>query len=172
MPDLSPVRVTIALGSNLGNRLQHLQRARDLLKNIAVSGEFLQSPVYQTAPHQCPENSPDFFNAVVEFFFVGSPRKLHDQTQAIEFHLGRIPICESNAPRVIDVDILLIGDIIHDDGLLQIPHPRMLDRRFVLEPLSNIRPDAKLPHDQVSIQEHLRHLDSSEAALTLVQAQW
>ena len=172
MPHRSPVRVTIALGSNLGNRLLHLQQARDLLKNIAAPGDFLQSPVYQTAPHLCPENSPDFYNTVVEFFFVGSPQKLHNQTQAIEFHLGRVPVSESNAPRVIDVDILLIGDLVHDDGLLQIPHPRMLDRRFVLQPLSNIRPEAKLPHDQVTIADHLRHLDSSEAALTLVQAQW
>ncbi len=172
MQHRSPVRVTIALGSNLGNRLLHLQEARDLLKNIAAPGEFFQSPVYQTAPHLCPENSPDFYNAVVEFFFIGTPRKLHNQTQSIEFHLGRMQASESNAPRIIDVDILLMGELVHDDGLLQIPHPRMLDRRFVLEPLSNIRPDAKVPGDRVTIVDHLRHLDNREAALTLVQAQW
>lgn len=164
--------VFIALGSNLGNRLANLQCARDLLKKIAVPGSFAQSPVYQTTPVLCPDASPDFYNCCVAFDYTGSPQQLHSQTLGIEFHLGRSPSMESNAPRIIDVDLLLFGDLTHNDGLLEIPHPRMLHRRFVLEPLCDIAPDVHLPSDQVSVSEHLAHLESSESPLFLVQAEW
>jgi len=166
-------RAGIALGSNLGRKLAHLQIARDLLKNIAVPGTlFRQAPIYQTEPVQCPDGSPDFFNTVVEFEFAGTPFDLLDHTQAIEFKLGREAVPERNAPRVIDVDILYLGDEQLDAGLLVLPHPRLTSRRFVLQPLADIRPDLVLPGDHVTIAEHLQHLDSSEAPLALVQAHW
>lgn len=164
--------VLIALGSNLGNRLSHLKSARDLLRNLAVAGSFEQSPIYQTTPVQCPDASPDFFNCVVSFQYSGTPQQLHNQTQGIEYHLGRDRSAGQNAPRVIDVDILAFGDITHDDGLLEIPHPRMLHRRFVLEPLCDIAPDFRLPGDRATLAEHAKHLDSQEPPLQLVQAQW
>ncbi|BCU77817.1 2-amino-4-hydroxy-6-hydroxymethyldihydropteridine diphosphokinase [Luteolibacter sp. LG18] len=165
--------VGIALGSNLGRKLAHLQIARDLLKNIAVPGTAIrQAPVYQTEPVLCPDGSPDFFNTVVEIQFSGTPFELLDHTQAIEFKLGRIVAAERNAPRVIDVDILYFGGETLDAGLLVLPHPRLTSRRFVLQPLADIRPELVLPRDQVPIAEHLRHLDSSEAPLALVQAHW
>jgi len=166
-------RAAIALGSNLGPRLLNLQLARDLLKNIAVPGtEFLQAPIYQTSPVDCPVDSPDFYNTVVEFEFRGTPFDLLDHTQAIEFKLGRTPAPERNAPRVIDVDILYVGDEQLDAGLLVLPHPRLTARRFVLQPLADIRPDLILPADHVSIGEHLKHLDSEESPLVIVQANW
>lgn len=168
----SSVSAGIALGSNLGNRLRHLQDARDLLLRIAEPGSLLQAPVYQTEPVACPPDSPDFYNTVVEIRYAGSAHDLLDATQAIEFRLGRVASPERNAPRVIDVDILYFGDERIDGELLDLPHPRLTSRRFVLQPLADIRPDLVLPGDQVSIAEHLRHLDSQEPPLANVQAVW
>jgi len=165
-------RSTIALGSNLGNRLAHLQKARDCLKTLARPGTFLQSPVYQTTPLQCPDQSPDFFNAVVDFHYEGSHQQLLSHTQAIEFHLGRTAAAEANAPRIIDIDLLLFDDLIYNDGLLETPHPRLLYRRFVLEPLADIRPEARLPQDHLTIRDHLQHFETTEPPLILVQAIW
>ena len=165
-------KVGVALGSNLGNRLKHLQDARDLLKKLAVSGSFRQAPVYQTEPVACPPGSPDFYNTVVAFDFPGTAHDLLDATQAIEFHLGRVAVPEQNAPRVIDVDILFFGNERIDGEILDLPHPRLTSRRFVLQPLADLHPDLMLPGDQVSIAEHLRHLDSEEPPLVTVQAVW
>jgi 2-amino-4-hydroxy-6-hydroxymethyldihydropteridine diphosphokinase len=165
-------RVGIALGSNVGNRLKHLQDARDMLGRIAVPGSLLQAPVYQTEPVECPPGSPDFYNTVVEIAYAGTPHDLLDATQGIEFHLGRTAEPERNAPRVIDLDILYFGDERIYGEILDLPHPRLTSRRFVLQPLAEIRPDLILPGDQVSIAEHLRHLDSSEPPLVTVQATW
>ena len=166
-------RTAIALGTNLGRRLAHLQEARDMLKHIAAPGHpFLQAPVYQTAPVGCPPRSPDFYNTVVEFSFEGTAIDLLGHTQAIEFKLGRTGSPERNAPRIIDVDILYLGGERINAGLLELPHPRLTSRLFVLQPLADIRPDLVLPGDRATIQDHLRHLDSAEPPLTLVQANW
>lgn len=166
-------RVGIALGSNLGRRLNHLQDARDLLRAIAAPGTpVLQAPVYQSEPVACPDGSPDFYNTVVEIDFPGTPAELLGRTQAIEFKLGRQANPERNAPRVIDVDILYFGDETIDTGWLILPHPRLVQRRFVLQPLADIRPDLILPGDRTNIAGHLRHLDMDEPQLVLVQSGW
>ena len=166
-------RVGIALGSNLGDRLANLRAARNLLRALTPDGaHFEQAPIYQSEPVDCPEDAPDFFNTVVEIDSVGEPARLLEDTQAIEYHLGRRPSPEPNAPRVIDIDILYFGDRVIDAGIIVIPHPRMIHRRFVLQPLADIRPIMTLPGDRVTISEHLRRLDSSESELTLTQAQW
>lgn len=164
--------VLIALGSNLGNRIAHLQAARDLLKNLRVAGTFEQSPVYQTTPVLCPDESPDFLNCVVSFDYNGTPQQLHRQTQNIEFQLGRDRSGGLNAPRVIDVDILVFGDLLLDEESLQIPHPRMLQRRFVLEPLCDIAPQLQLPGDHLTLRDHAQALDSQEPPLEIVQFEW
>ncbi|MDB6077330.1 MAG: 7 8-dihydro-6-hydroxymethylpterin-pyrophosphokinae hppk [Akkermansiaceae bacterium] len=166
------VRVGIALGSNLGNRLKHLQEAREMLRRISSGGDLLQAPIYQTEPVNCPPDSPDFYNTVVEIDYSGSPHDLLDATQAIEFHLGRQAAAERNAPRIIDVDILYFGAEQLSGGILEIPHPRLLSRRFVLQPLADIRPDLILPGDDAPVSEHLHHLDSTELPLVMVQAVW
>jgi len=166
-------RVGLALGSNLGDRLANLRSARKLLRGLTPVGvHYEQAPVYQSEPVNCPPNSPDFFNTVIELDYVGSPLQLLQDTQAIEFHLGRESVREPNAPRVIDIDILYFDELVIDAGIIVIPHPEITHRRFVLQPLAEIRPHLTLPGDRVTISEHLRRLDSGEAELTLVQAQW
>ncbi len=167
-------RVGIALGSNLGPRLANLQAARDLLRSLARPGtKLLQAPIYQTAPLHCPTGSPDFFNTVVEIDYDATPDELLHHTQAIETALGRTRIAAAtNAPRLIDVDILYFDAAARQTAELQLPHPRLRQRRFVLQPLADIRPHLILPGDDLTIAEHLARLQSSEPALTLVLADW
>ncbi len=145
-------RAGIALGSNLGDRLANLQAARDCLREIATPGEpFLEAANYRTRPLSCPPNSPDFYNSVVEIAFEGSAFELLDLTQSIEKKLGRTGASERNAPRMIDVDLLYFGDQFIDSEALVLPHPRIGERRFVLQPLAEIRPDLTLPGHSQSI---------------------
>jgi len=166
-------RVAIALGSNLGNRLAHLKTARDMLRNLMPEDTaYLQAAVYQSEPVDCPDDSPDFFNTVIEIDYIGTPHELLEYTQGIEFHFGRGVVYQTNAPRIIDVDILYFGNETLSGGILTIPHPKLTHRRFVLHPLADIRPDVILPGDTATIAEHLHHLDSGEPPLTLVQTHW
>ncbi len=166
-------RVGIALGSNLGNRLNHIKTARDMLRDLMpADAHYKQAPVYQSEPLNCPPNSPDFFNTVVEIDYIGLPHELLEYTQGIEFHLGRGIVYQINAPRIIDVDILYFGNETIQGGILTIPHPELTNRRFVLQPLADIRPNLILPRDTATISEHLQHLDSEEPELTMVQSDW
>ena len=152
-------RAGIALGSNLGDRPANLQAARDCLREIAIPGEpFLEAANYQTEPLLCPPGSPDFYNSVVELAFEGDAFGLLELTQAIEKKLGRIGTPERNTPRIIDVDLLYFGREIIDTEALVLPHPRICERRFVLQPLAEIRPELVLPGQTRSIAEMLERL--------------
>lgn len=136
-------RVAIALGSNLGDREAHIASAIAELRKIASPGEpFLTASLYDTEPQNCPPDSPRFLNTAIDLDYPGiDPLELLQQTQAIEKKLGREPHPIRNAPRIIDVDILLFGDVILDHPDLQLPHPRIHERPFVLNPLREIRKD-------------------------------
>ena len=136
-------RVAIALGSNLGDRQENIAAAIAELKKIATPGEaFLEASLHDTAPQDCPPDSPRFLNTVVDLHWSGSdPLALLDITQAMERDLGRAKNPVRNAPRIIDIDLLLFGEIILDHPSLQLPHPRIAERPFVLLPLQEIRPD-------------------------------
>lgn len=159
-------RVGIALGSNLGDRAAHLQAAMDALQGIAMPGKpYLTAPIYQTEPRFCPPGSPQFLNTVVEIEFSGNALELLEKTQAMEIQLGRVRGTERNAPRVIDIDLLYFGDETLDSPRLELPHPRIHERRFVLQPLADIRPEMILPGHGRSIAELLRDLESDEPPL-------
>ena len=170
-------RVGIALGSNLasplGDRLSNIKTARDLLDKLTPEGtDLIQAHVYQSEPLDCPEDSPVFLNTVIELSYEGPANELLRHTQAIELQLGRDLIREKNAPRIIDIDILYFGSALHHDASLTLPHPEMTRRRFVLQPLADIRPELILPGDDITIADHLQHLDSDEPPLSLEHANW
>ena len=166
-------RVGIALGANLGRRLTNLRLARTMLRRLVEDESlYLQAPIYQSLPVDCHGDAPDFYNTVLEIDYIGEPYELLKMTQGIEFHLGRDAVHELNAPRLIDVDILYFGDEVIRDEILTIPHPRMLDRRFVLQPLNDIRPNLILPGASADIATYHKHLESDEPPLTLVQSVW
>ncbi len=162
-------RVGIALGSNLGDRLANLQAACKCLREIATPGApFLQASIYQTEPLFCPLGSPFFHNTVVEIDYFGSAFELLEMTRSIEQKLGRTGTTVRNAPRIIDVDLLYFGDAVIDTEELVLPHPRLGQRRFVLQPLAEIRPDLILPGQTQDIATWLRYLATTEPPLVLV----
>ncbi len=138
-------RVTIAIGSNLGDRHQLLEAAIRHLKQLSSPARiFLQARPIETLPQCCPEGSPLFLNTVVDFdYSPKDPFLLLSQTQKIETKLGRTSLDKrsKNAPRLIDLDILYFGSITLDHPDLKLPHPRISERKFVTIPLLEIRPD-------------------------------
>jgi 2-amino-4-hydroxy-6-hydroxymethyldihydropteridine diphosphokinase len=137
--------VYIALGANLGDATASLQLAISQLADLAkrTNGKLTgQSKLYVTKPWQA--QGPDFTNAVIAITTTLAPHELLKELQAIELSFGRERPYKS-APRTLDLDILLIDDLIIDTASLTVPHPRMHERRFVLEPLLDIAPDLVIP---------------------------
>ena len=139
------MRAGIALGSNLGDRHAFLDQAIHNLKNLHEGGEFLNSSFLETEPWDCPPGTPAFLNAVVELETSLPPLLLLDCLQALEIGAGRPQDHGFHTPRTLDLDILYCGDLILGDSRLQLPHPRIRERYFVLKPLTEIRPDLTLP---------------------------
>lgn len=125
----------LALGSNLGDRMSYLRAALDSLPDVVAV-----SSVYETEPVGGSDDQGAYLNAVVELSTTLQPAQLLDVTQSIELKNHRVRI-EKNGPRTLDIDILLFGDRVVDLPDLQIPHPRMWVRRFVLEPLAELAPE-------------------------------
>lgn len=162
-------RAGIALGSNLGDRLAHLREAWRLVSGLAdPDAPRLLAPIYQTEPKFCPPGSPDFLNTVVEIGYRGSAMELLHACRAIEQAMGRERGAERNAPRVIDLDLLYFGDEVWASGELELPHPRLGERRFVLEPLKEIRPDLVLPGCPAAVSAMLEALPHDEAPLVAI----
>jgi len=149
----------IALGSNLGDRAANIQRGIDLLM-ARVPGIHLNASaqVYETEPVDCAPGTQAFLNTVIEVAADCTPQELHAHLKAIEQALGRPEQRERNSPRTLDLDMLYADDVVSDDPVLILPHPRMHLRRFVLEPLADIRPDLVLPGQQLTVAELLAHL--------------
>jgi 2-amino-4-hydroxy-6-hydroxymethyldihydropteridine diphosphokinase len=138
-----PVRAFLALGSNLGDRAANLQRAVDLLAGQPGVEIVSSSRVYETDPVGGPPQ-PDYLNAVVEARTSRSPRELLEACLAVEQEMGRVRR-ERWGPRTIDVDMLTYGREELSEPGLQIPHPRMHQRGFVLVPLLELDADPPLP---------------------------
>ena len=132
-------RAYLAIGSNLGDRVAHLQSAVDGL--VATPGVTVVavSRVYETEPVGGPEQ-PEYLNAVVAVDTDLSARALLERGQELEAAARRVR-AERWGPRTLDVDVLLVGDLQLDEPDLVVPHPRMWERAFVLAPLADVAPD-------------------------------
>ncbi len=139
-----PVTAHIALGSNLGDRADYLQRAVQLLQEHPAITVTRMSSIYETEPVGGPPGQSDYLNAVVEIETELPPHELLGVLHAIEQQLGRVRR-EKDGPRTIDLDLLLYGQAVLDEEGLQVPHPRLHLRSFVLEPLAEIAPDLVHP---------------------------
>ncbi|MBQ0985324.1 2-amino-4-hydroxy-6-hydroxymethyldihydropteridine diphosphokinase [Streptomyces sp. F63] len=141
----NPKRAVIALGSNLGNRLETLQGAVDALEDTPGVRVKAVSPVYETEPWGVdPGSQPSYFNAVVLVKTTLPPGSLLERAQAVEEAFERVRD-ERWGPRTLDVDIVAYQDVISDDPALTLPHPRVHQRAFVLAPWHDVEPAAEVP---------------------------
>jgi len=151
------VTAYLGLGSNLEDRRQHLDMAIDFLKE-RIKIEKL-SPIYDTAPINLP-GQPRFLNMVVQISTRLSANTLLFMAKGIEAKLGRVPL---DTPRPIDIDILFFGDeIITTPPQLVVPHPRLLERAFVLVPLADIAPDLVHPGSKKTVKQMLETVQGKE----------
>lgn len=152
-------RAAIALGSNLGDRLANLRNARNQIQALdGVMGLMVQSAIYETSPVDCEPGAPNFYNAVIEIGFEKSADAFFEALQKIESALGRERNHKRNVSRTIDLDLLYFGSERRSDPPLQLPHPRMTERQFVLQPLCDIAPDLRLPGETKNVGELLAQL--------------
>lgn len=119
------------------------------------------SSVYETEPVGEVLDQPDFLNAVVRIVTWAGPEQLLAICKGIERELGRDPEAARHAPRPLDVDILLLGDLELESEALTVPHPEVRNRRFVLQPLAELEPDLVMP-DGTEIIELLKALPMGE----------
>lgn len=144
-------RAVLALGSNLGERIENLQGALDALLEAPGMRLIGVSPVYETSPVGGPDQ-PDYLNAVLVVETKLSPETLLERAQGVEDAFGRAREAGLRwGARTIDVDLVVVGDQKLAEPDLTLPHPRAHRRSFVLVPWSDVDPDAELPgHGQVN----------------------
>lgn len=144
--------VYLALGSNLGDRRRNLEEAADRLGSPGLRVLRLSS-IYETEPRDVTDQ-PWFLNQVIQAETSLFPRQLHERAKKVERELGRRPSLPKG-PRLIDIDILLFGEAVVSTPELEIPHPRIAERRFVLEPLAELAPELRHPIDRRTVREML-----------------
>ena len=162
------MRTALALGSNLGDRLENLRAARrQIIELDEVQPPILSSGIYETEPVDCEQGASKFLNAVVEIDYEGDPVQLLEQLVRIEESLGRNRDHQKNVSRTIDIDLLYCGDRQINSERVQLPHPRMHLRKFVLQPLADIRPDVVLGSQKKTVRELLTELEGSSEVVRL-----
>jgi 2-amino-4-hydroxy-6-hydroxymethyldihydropteridine diphosphokinase len=150
------MRIGIALGSNLGDRLANLRAARKAIADLTgAKGSVLESPVYETEPVGCEPGAGKFLNAVLEIEYNGDPTDLLQKLIRIEESLGRDRNHARNVSRKIDIDLLYADGLNVENERLQLPHPRLHLRKFVLQPLADFRPELILPNQTKTVRELL-----------------
>ena len=150
-------RVFIGVGSNEGGRLEHISRAIRALGSTSEVRLVQMATIIETEPIGGPPQGP-YLNTVVELETSLAPLDLLRALQDVERRLGRTPSPQRWSPRPIDLDLLLYDDRVIQEPTLCVPHPRMHERRFVLEPLSQLAPDIIHPVLHQSISALLDHL--------------
>jgi 2-amino-4-hydroxy-6-hydroxymethyldihydropteridine diphosphokinase len=159
------VTAYIALGSNLGDRQETLRQALEALKNRPGITVIRVSSFHETDPVGGPPGQGPYLNAAGELATDLVPAELLAVLQDVETHFGRVRR-EKNAPRTLDLDLLLLGNEVRQEPHLTVPHPRMHERFFVLQPLVEIAPHAIHPLLALTVQEMLHKLRTESAGRT------
>lgn len=153
--------IFLALGSNIENRKQYIETAvallREKVRDITVA------PLYETKPRYF-EDQQNFLNTVLRGYTNLAPRELLHHTQAVQKKVGRIERFR-NGPREIDIDILFYDDLIYQDEELAIPHPRLQERDFVLQPFADLDPDFPHPVLKKTIRELLAAIPKEQRSV-------
>jgi len=154
-------QIYLALGSNIENRKQHIETAIVLLcekvRGITIA------PLYETKPRYF-EDQNNFLNTVLCGYTDLEPRELLQFTKAVQKEVGRVERFR-NGPREIDIDILFYDNVVYKDEELEIPHPRLQERDFVLQPFSDINPDFSHPVLKKTIRELLATLPKGQRSV-------
>jgi 2-amino-4-hydroxy-6-hydroxymethyldihydropteridine diphosphokinase len=164
------MRIGVALGSNLGDRLANLRAARKAIADLTgAKGSVLESPVYETEPVGCEPGAGKFLNAVLEIEYNGDPTDLLQKLIRIEESLGRDRNHARNVSRKIDIDLLYAGELNVENEQLQLPHPRLHLRKFVLQPLADFRPELILPNQTKTVRALLAQTGDSTKVTCLAE---
>jgi 2-amino-4-hydroxy-6-hydroxymethyldihydropteridine diphosphokinase len=164
------MRTAVALGSNLGDRLANLRVTGKAIVDLPnVKAPILSSAIYETDPVHCEPGAGKFLNGVLEFEYEGDPLELLKNLREIEKTLGRPADHPRNVSRKIDIDLLYMGEIRMDNDELQLPHPRMHLRKFVLQPLADIGPELILPGQRKTVRDLLAQLRESTKVIRLTE---
>ncbi len=149
----------IGLGSNIEPRQAHLDKAREALLATPGIEVVAMSSIRETTPVGPVTDQPAFLNAALELLTTLSPRVLLELLLDIERMFGRDRVADRRwGPRTLDLDLLMYGELVIDDPGLMVPHPRLTERRFVLEPLADLVPDLIVPGTGATVAEHLGRL--------------
>lgn len=168
----TPREAILSLGSNLGDRRIALERACAALAEEPGLRILERSPIYETEPVGVPEEEAGrlFLNQVVIVSTDRSPEALSDTVHAIEARWGRTRTGVHGAARVLDIDLIAFGTERRNTPELTLPHPRTRKRRFVLQPLADLRPNLVLPGESRSVAELLRDLPDTPRVRRIQQA--
>ena len=170
------MEIGLGLGSNLDQRLENLREATDRVIRLPGTHLLAKAAIYESEPVDVkPEYAPlEYLNTVIIVESAMVLQALSEAIHQIEADLGRVRTEDRNAPRTIDIDILYAGTIQQRDGILDLPHPRWAQRRFVVQPLADVRPLMRLPGDTRTITEILDHLPGHREDVRLFRArdQW
>jgi 2-amino-4-hydroxy-6-hydroxymethyldihydropteridine diphosphokinase len=159
------MEAALSLGANMGDRLGRLKAARERLAALPDTELAACSAVYDTEPVDVRSEHADkaFLNAVVVLRTTLAPEALLDAVQRIETDLDRVRTADRNAPRPIDIDVLYVDGEQRADARLDLPHPRWARRRFVVQPLADVRPDRVLPGARRTVRNVLAVLPERPA---------
>ena len=166
------MEVILSLGSNLGDRRAHLIAARAALAALPATRLVACAPLYETEPVDAPADGGRLYlNTVLVLESALEPEAFSEAMHAIEARLGRVRGPERHAPRPIDIDLVAFGDLRRDTPSLRLPHPEAARRRFVLQPLADVRPGLRLPGQSRTVRELLAALPTTPA-VALAGEQW
>ena len=165
----------LSLGSNLGDRLGNLREARRRIEALPGVVPLACSPVYETRPVGVAPATAHlwFLNAVLIVECAAELPAVSIALHAIEADMGRVRGPDPNMPRVIDIDVIYAGAARQADSALTLPHPRWAGRRFVVQPLADVRPGLRLPGEARTVAEVLAALPDEEGVRRIgAETEW
>ena len=162
------MEIGFSLGSNQGDVMGHMREAKRLILAYPGTTWVAQSALYETEPVGVSAEYAHlkFLNSVLVVETDQSPSEWLQYLRQIEHDMGRKRTADRNSPRPIDIDILYAGDECIDRGDLVVPHPRWAQRRFVVQPLADVRPDLILPGAGLAVRDILAALQGEEVTRT------